>query len=137
MNGLMWVNRHIQPLLRMVLHGPIDICCSCRCLLMNPLVSQQVVPIASSGPMGNYRQRQLHMLMGLQEAICNSSRLFRWAYQNKQLLLPMVSHGPIGMCGCCCQRDRIGPLVYTAASVNGPTRSHPQQQLLISMSPSK
>ena len=101
-NGFALAHRCMQLLLPKRSHRPIGICCSCRCLLMCPLVSQQVLPIASFGAMRNYWQQQLHMPMGPHEAISNSSRIFQWAHRNKWPLLLMVSCGPIGICCCCC-----------------------------------
>jgi hypothetical protein len=50
-----------------------------------------------------------------------------------KLLLPMVSHGPIGICSFCCRWPRMGPLEYAAAAADEFAWAHWHMQLLMPM----
>ena len=56
---------------------------------------------------------------------------FAWAHRHMQLLLLMESHGPIGLCSCCCQWFHVGPLSYAAVAVDGSAWAHQSKQLLL------
>jgi hypothetical protein len=55
-----------------------------------------------------------------------------WAHWHTLLLLPIVSHGPIGIC-CCCRWYRMGPLADAAAAADAFAWAHWHMQLLLPM----
>ena len=129
-NCIAWAHWNMQLLLLIVSCGPIGICsCCCRWYRMGPLTyaaasiniftwahrkKQFLLP-------DGFMWAHLHMLllllllsMALHGPISfptgAAANNFVWAHWNMQLLLPMVLRGPIGICSCCCQWYRMGPL---------------------------
>ena len=118
-DGIAWAHQHMQLLLPMVPYGPIGVCCCCcRWLRFGPLkISSCCCRWFHVGPsayaavaVDGSACAHLHMLLLLLSMASygpisfptDAANSFVWAHWNMQLLLLMVSRGPIGICSYCC-----------------------------------
>jgi hypothetical protein len=104
-DGVAWARWHTQLLPPMVSHGPIGICSCSTAVVVNGL--------AWAHYFSNRCCRQLRL--GPLEYAAAISDGFVRTHRHMDLLLPMISCGPVGICACACQKLRMGPLAHAAA----------------------